>query len=160
MTKFFKVFKVKIMNFDNLIQRLPKTEKEVKKYFVTNSNITFIEDINNTDFLLFEAVSKEQKEAGQREMWKLTNNVIYKLERYFEKKWSNPKNLKNKKIEKERLEEYKKYFNKYEPSEKTIKFYKDKMGSKPNFPISTIEKEDSKSPAGFYPYNLQILIFF
>ena len=157
MTKFFKVFKVKIMNFDNLIQRLPKTEKEVKKYFVTNSNITFIEDINNTDFLLFEAVSKEQKEAGQREMWKLTNNVIYKLERYFEKKWSNPKNLKNKKIEKERLEEYKKYFNKYEPSEKTIKFYKDKMGSKPNFPISTIEKEDSKSPAGFYPYNLQTL---
>ena len=157
MTKFFKVFKVKIMNFDNLIQRLPKTEKEVKKYFVANSNITFIEDINNTDFLLFEAVSKEQKEAGQREMWKLTNNVIYKLERYFEKKWSNPKNLKNKKIEKERLEEYKKYFNKYEPSEKTIKFYKDKMGSKPNFPISTIEKEDSKSPAGFYPYNLQTL---
>ena len=31
------------------------------------------------------------------------------------------------------------------------------MGSKPNFPISTIEKEDSKSPAGFYPYNLQTL---
>ena len=94
MTKIFKVFKVKIMNFDNLIQRLPKTEKEVKKYFVTNSNITFTEDINNTDFLLFEAVSKEQKEAGQKEMWKLTNNVIYKLERYFEKKMVKSKKFK------------------------------------------------------------------
>ena len=44
--------------------------------------------------IFLEAVSKEMKEKGQREMWKQYSSVLYKLNSYFTKKWSNPKKQK------------------------------------------------------------------
>jgi hypothetical protein len=128
---------------------LPKTEKDIKNHFNSKSIIEFTQDIKNTDFILYEAVSKEQKEKGQREMWKMSQNVMNRVQNYFDKKWENPKNLKNKKIEQERINEFKEYFDKYEPSEKSIEWFKSKMGTKPSYPISTKEDEENKSPAGF-----------
>ena len=135
------------------INKLPLKEEDVK---LTNNIIyEFTEDIEENDFLIFEAISKEQKEKGQREMWKLTHHVINKLEEYFNKRWQNPINLKYKKEEKIRLNEFKEYFNKYESSEETIKFYKEKIGVNPKFPINSVNKEDTISPAGVEPYTLQ-----
>lgn len=128
---------------------LPKTEKDIKNHFNSKSIIEFTQDLKNTDFILYEAVSKEQKEKGQREMWKLSQNVMNRIQNYFDKKWENPKNLKNKKIEQERINEFKEYFDKYEPSEKSIEWFKSKMGVKSSYPISTKEDEENKSPAGF-----------
>lgn len=131
--------------------------KEIKVKLNQYSSIEFTEDFNENTFFLFEAISKEQKEKGQREMWKRTHNVINKLENYFSNKWSNVKKLKNKKIEKNRLNEWKQYFEKYEPSEETINFYKEKMGIKPKFPISSIDDKNSNSLAGINPHNLQTI---
>ena len=116
------------MKFKEFLESLPLKEKKLK--LTSKINYEFTEDINEYDFVLYEAVSKEQKEAGQREMWKLEQNVINKVEKYFNRKWADIKNLKNKKIEKERLEDLKKYFKKYEPSEKTIKWFKEKNRNK------------------------------
>ena len=132
------------MNLENF----PKSEKETKKHFTFNSNISFTEDLKEYDFVLFEAISKEQKEKGQREIWKLEQNVMNKVENYFNKKWANIKNLKNKKIEKERLKDLKKYFEKYEPSEKTIKWFKEKIGVEPKMSVSSLSNPNAKSPAG------------
>jgi hypothetical protein len=135
------------------IKDLPLKETKVK--LNSYSIIEFTEEFTDNTLLLFEAVSKEQKEKGQREIWKNNHHVINKLKEYFLKKWENPKNLKNKKIEKERLNEWKKYFENYEPSEETINFYKEKMGTKPKFPISSINDKDSNFLAGVEPYRLQ-----
>lgn len=135
------------------INELPIKEQKVK--LNSHSSIEFTEDIGEYTFLLFEAVSKEQKEKGQREMWRQTHHVIDQLETYFLNKWNNPKNLKNKKEEKKRLNEWKEYFEKYEPSEETIQFYKEKVGTKPKFPINTIDNKNSNSLAGVEPYRLQ-----
>ena len=85
------------MNFKDYINSLPKSEKEAKNKFNSKYTIDFVEDIKENDFLLYEAVTPEQKEAGQREMWKIEQNVINKIDNYFNKKWSKIENLKNKK---------------------------------------------------------------
>ena len=140
------------MKFKEFLESLPLKEKKLK--LTSKINYEFTEDINEYDFVLYEAVSKEQKEAGQREMWKLEQNVINKVEKYFNRKWADIKNLKNKKIEKERLEDLKKYFKKYEPSEKTIKWFKEKIGIKPEFPIGSISNPNSNSPGGVEGHRL------
>ena len=86
------------MKFKEFLESLPLKEKNLK--LTSKINYEFTEDINEYDFVLYESVSKEQKEAGQREMWKLEQNVINKVEKYFNKKWTDIKNLKNKKVEK------------------------------------------------------------
>lgn len=53
------------------------------------------EEMTLEDCTVFlETVSKEMKEKGQREMWKQYSSVLYKLNSYFTKKWSNQKKQK------------------------------------------------------------------
>lgn len=52
--------------------------------------------------IFLEAVSKEMKKKGQREMWKQYSSVLYKLNSYFTKKWSNPKKTKKRLFAEER----------------------------------------------------------
>lgn len=143
---------MKFKEFLESLESLPLKEKNLK--LTSKISYEFTEDINEYDFVLYEAVSKEQKEAGQREMWKLEQNVINKVEKYFNKKWTDIKNLKNKKVEKERLEDLKKYFKNYEPSEETIKWFKEKIGVKPEFPIGSVSNPESNSPGGVEGYRL------
>ena len=55
------------MNFKDYINSLPKTEKEAKNKlkFSPEFAIDFVEDINVNYFLLYEAVTPEQKEVEQ-----------------------------------------------------------------------------------------------
>lgn len=114
--------------------------------------------------IFLEAVSKEMKEKGQREMWKQYSSVLYKLNSYFTKKWSNPKKTKKdylqKKEEQKRFVEIKEYFERYNPSEKTKKFYREKMEKYPDYPINSKKTEytrDSAIPAETNPYALSII---
>lgn len=55
-----------------------------------------------------EGVPKELKEMGQREMWKLYSDVLYRLNEYLTKKWANKKLTKEnilKKREKQKKKE-------------------------------------------------------
>ncbi len=102
-----------------------------------------------------EAVTPEQKEAGQREMWKIEQNVINKIDNYFNKKWSKIENLKNKKEEKKRIDDLKKYFKSYEPNEDSIKWFKEKIGTSPKMPISIVDNDKSSNPGGVDGLRLQ-----
>ena len=55
------------MNFKDYINSLPKSEKEAKNKFKFSPEcvIDFVEDINENYFLLYEAVTLEQKEVEQ-----------------------------------------------------------------------------------------------
>ena len=57
--------------------------------------------------ILVERMSKEQQEAGQREMAKRDLDPFIRLKKYFVNKWKNTgiEGLKNKKIELERYKE-------------------------------------------------------
>lgn len=123
------------------------------------------EEMTLEDCVVFlEAVSKEMKEKGQREMWKQYSSVLYKLNSYFTKKWNKPRKTKEehlqKKEEQKRFAEIKEYFEKANPSEETKKFYREKMEKYPNYPIDSEATEytrDSVSPAGTNPYALSII---
>ena len=143
------------MNLKDYINSLPKTEKEIKNKFNSKCTIDFVEDIKENDFLLYEAVTPEQKEAGQREMWKIEQNVINKIDNYFNKKWSKIENLKNKKEEKKRIDDLKKYFKSYEPNEDSIKWFKEKIGTSPKMPISIVDNDKSSNPGGVDGLRLQ-----
>ena len=53
------------MNFKDYINSLPKSEKEAKNKFNYKYTIDFVEDIKENYFLLYEAVTLEQKEVEQ-----------------------------------------------------------------------------------------------
>ena len=94
------------------------------------------------DCIVFlEGISKEMKEKGQREMWKQYSDVLYKLNAYLTNKWNKPKKTKEdylqKKEEQERFEGIKRYFEKFNPSEETKKFYREKLNKNPNYPINS-----------------------
>ena len=50
--------------------------------------------INEKPEIFLEAVSKELKEKGQREMWKISSDILYRLNEYFINKWNKPKKTK------------------------------------------------------------------
>lgn len=61
-------------------------------------------EINNKELALLEAISKEQKEAGQREMAKKELDVFYRLRSYFHDKWNNKKIKTKEEYEQKRKE--------------------------------------------------------
>lgn len=74
----------------------------------------FVEQIKlATTHLLLEAVSKEQKEKGQREMNRFDCQPFHQLEKYLQKKWENKKptkeNIKQKREEYKRMLELENY---------------------------------------------------
>lgn len=71
-----------------------------------NYNKIFLLDveINNKELALLEAISKEQKEAGQREMAKKELDVFYRLRSYFHDKWNNKKIKTKEEYEQKRKE--------------------------------------------------------
>ena len=54
-------------------------------------NLCFLDNIPSFEDPICEAISKEQKEKGQREMLKDTVNPLKKLRWYLNNKWANPK---------------------------------------------------------------------
>ena len=88
-------------------------------------------------------------------MRKIEQNVINKIDNYFNKKWSKIENLKNKKEEKKRIDDLKKYFKSYEPNEDSIKWFKEKIGTSPKMPISTVDNDKSSNPGGVDDLRLQ-----
>ena len=49
--------------------------------------------INEKPEIFLEAVSKELKEKGQREMWKISSDILYRSNEYFINKWKKRKHL-------------------------------------------------------------------
>ena len=119
--------------------------------------------INEKPEIFLEAISKEMKEKGQREMWKISSDILYRLNEYFIHKWNKPKKTKqdflDKKQEQFRFNDIKEYFEKYNPSEETKKFYREKMDKNPKYPINSKLTELSSNvvPASTNPYQLSIV---
>ena len=119
--------------------------------------------INEKPEIFLKAVSKELKEKGQREMWKISSDILYRLNEYFINKWNKPKKTKqdflDKKQEQIRFNDIKEYFETYKPSEKTKKFYREKMDKNPKYPIDSklTELTSNAVPASTNPYQLSII---
>ena len=83
---------------------------ENKKFIKNNSGkdygkiILLDEIINNRNILLFEAISKEQKEKGQREMAKKEIDIFYQLGKWLKERWNKP--LKTKEEHNQKKEEF------------------------------------------------------
>lgn len=123
------------------------------------------ENMTLDECLVFvEGISKELKEMGQREMWKLYSDVLYRLNEYLTKKWASKKitkeNLLKKREEQKRFAELKGWFERYKPDEATRKWYLEKLKKYPNYPIQTKMIEltsDDVVPGETDPYTMSIL---
>lgn len=125
------------------------------------------ENMTLDECLVFvEGASKELKEMGQREMWKLYSDVLYRLNEYLTKKWAGKKiikeNILKKREEQKRFAEIKEWFESYKPSEATRKWYLEKLKKYPNYPIQSKNIELTSDdidvvPAETNPYTMSIL---
>ena len=95
-----------------------------------------------------EAVTPEQKEAGQREMNKIYIDPINKLEEYYNKKWQHKTTTKDyikAKEEKERLYQIKREMEQLSKQTKknVAAYYKEIMGTDPKVKYKESNKENS-----------------
>lgn len=105
----------------------------IEEYYYLNAK-NYLNEYD-IDYLISEAMTKEQKEAGQREINKKHLNPFFQLEKYLNDKWIKEKDIRKKAIEKKRFNEILQKLKSPEVDKDTYNYVKNVLGTVPNITL-------------------------